>query len=330
MRARVYCLLSFKDKDCLSLIRPRYDLSVEDACTDVARTILWNSRHLDIFGIVLGDQPRDHGYRFLSWVPYWTLSLLYSRPIAFSDIKSSFRASQDCCHTPKADPVPSRLTVRGHIVGSVSKIVPCSFDSGYYMDSIKDILRVEAITAWVKNCLESSSLQYDTQEGRTNLAVSIFQTLLVDSAFGENQPIPENIDELIGAYLDEKEITSVPAQPDSTSKAAEDGVGESATKSPQNLLRKVRGYSLVVQRKRVFISDRNHLGLAPLTIREEDLIFIIHGSKTPCVLRRPEGEYKDNEYRLISQCYLDGWMYGDNPEPVNKWWEAEPEEFVLV
>jgi hypothetical protein len=53
---------------------------------------------------------------------------------------------------------------------------------------------------------------------------------------------------------------------------------------------------------------------------------VLHDSKSPCILRRLDGEYADNEYRIISQCYLEGLMYGDNPEPTIRWWKHEPQQ----
>jgi len=32
--------------------------------------------------------------------------------------------------------------------------------------------------------------------------------------------------------------------------------------------------------------------------------------------------HQSKEYRFMGQCYLDGWMYGDNPRNY-RWWEKE-------
>jgi hypothetical protein len=88
----------------------------------------------------------------------------------------------------------------------------------------------------------------------------------------------------------------------------------------------------VAERKRVFVIDNLQLGMASSAAKIRDKIAIIHGSKVPCILREVEGGA--GEYRVISQCYLDGWMYGkspnDRPHPHGKWWEEKVDEFVLV
>jgi hypothetical protein len=334
VRDRVYSFLSFQDKDVTTPILPRYDLSVEAAYTNVARTAIENSGSLDVFGIVLGDLPRKHGHLFPSWVPDWTLSLPYSRPIAFSDLKTSFHACRDFTHKPIADPDPTKLTVRGIIVGSIDKIVPQSFDTGYYMDNMRDILRVKALYNWLNDYFMRYDPIYDCKRNRIDLLLDIFRTLLADGAFGDTQPLPHNLADLLQAHNQEETLSRMSAPSILPSGESNDSHGESA-KKPVNLRQTftdLRRYSLVVQRKRLFISDRRHLGLAPLSIREGDLICILYGSKTPCVLRPLEEQKKvgKEEYQVVCQCYLNGWMYGENPGSEVPWWEEEPQEFVLV
>ena len=69
--------------------------------------------------------------------------------------------------------------------------------------------------------------------------------------------------------------------------------------------------------------------MAPNGVLVGDKIAILHGSKVPCVLRAVDEAKK--EYRVISQCYLDGWMFGaiiPRPHPHQKWWEEEPDDLV--
>jgi hypothetical protein len=130
-RDLVYSFLSFQDEGDSVSILPRYDLSLEAAYTNVARTILENSGDLDLFGIVFGDMPRENGGYLPSWVPDWTIARPYSLPIACADIKSSFRACRDFTYQPATDTDPLKLTVQGVVIGSVAAIIPHSFDGGY-------------------------------------------------------------------------------------------------------------------------------------------------------------------------------------------------------
>jgi hypothetical protein len=202
------------------------------------------------------------------------------------------------------------------------------------MDNMRDILRVKALYNWVNDYLMRYDPIYDCKRNRVNLVLDIFRTLLADGAFGDTQPLPHDLADLLQAHNQEETLSRMPAPSILPPSGSNGNQGESA-KRPVNLhqtFTDLRRYSLVVQRKRLFISDRRHLGLAPLSIREGDLICILYGSKTPCVLRPLEEQKKvgKEEYQVVSQCYLNGWMYGENPGSEVPWWEEEPQEFVLV
>jgi hypothetical protein len=91
---------------------------------------------------------------------------------------------------------------------------------------------------------------------------------------------------------------------------------------------------LVAENKQLFSTKNFQHGMAPDGIQVGDKIAILHGSKVPCVLRAVDGA--ENEYRVLSQCYLDGWMFGrgradvPQPHPHLKWWEEEVDDLVLV
>src|SRR3569833_2626822 len=103
----------------------------------------------------------------------------------------------------------------------------------------------------------------------------------------------------------------------------------------------VEALVLVAESKAVFFTEQLQLCMAVRGVKAGDSIAILYGSKTPCILRKTEvGDVK--EYRLISQCYLYGWMYGESPRefygkdpsksphPHGRWWVVDPDEFVLV
>ena len=95
---------------------------------------------------------------------------------------------------------------------------------------------------------------------------------------------------------------------------------------------KLENLVLVAKFKKVFCMEHLQLGMAPVAAKAGDRIAILHGSKVPCVLR--ETIATSGEYRIISQCYLDGWMYGKPPRvlphPHVTWWEEEADVFILV
>jgi hypothetical protein len=100
-----------------------------------------------------------------------------------------------------------------------------------------------------------------------------------------------------------------------------------AEKRQAEVLERVRGWGLIVQEKKVFLSGRGGLGLVPRSAWCGDLICVVYVSKAPCVLRRMEGsaEY----FRVLGQCYLDGWMYGEAPAGEG-WGEGGVRRFTIV
>lgn len=91
---------------------------------------------------------------------------------------------------------------------------------------------------------------------------------------------------------------------------------------------------LIAEHKQLFATVHFQLGLAPEGVKVGDKVAILHGSRTLCILRMVNEAA--GEYSVISQCYLDGWMFGEpwikipQPHPHQRWWEEEQDEFVLV
>jgi hypothetical protein len=60
--------------------------------------------------------------------------------------------------------------------------------------------------------------------------------------------------------------------------------------------------------KRLLVSERGLFGMTPPRARSGDAICILFGCSVPVVLREYEGR---NTYRLIGECYVDGFMNGE-------------------
>jgi hypothetical protein len=65
------------------------------------------------------------------------------------------------------------------------------------------------------------------------------------------------------------------------------------------------------------------MGLCPALARKGDMLVIIHGVDTPCVLRR----HRNGKYRFIGQCYVHGLMHGEAKDIVD---HDEARQFELV
>ena len=76
---------------------------------------------------------------------------------------------------------------------------------------------------------------------------------------------------------------------------------------------------------RRFFTTRLHgvMGLCPTLARKGDILVIIHGVSTPCVLRR----YRNGRHSFVGQCYAHGLMHGEAKEVFA---HCEVRQFELV
>jgi hypothetical protein len=60
--------------------------------------------------------------------------------------------------------------------------------------------------------------------------------------------------------------------------------------------------------RRMFKTERSHLGLGPYRIQEGDQVWVIFNATMPFILR-PTGN--TNEFNLVGDCYMQGFMHGE-------------------
>jgi hypothetical protein len=60
--------------------------------------------------------------------------------------------------------------------------------------------------------------------------------------------------------------------------------------------------------RRLFKTERSHLGLGQYHIQEGDQVWVIFNARIPFILR-PTGN--DNEFTLVGDCYMQGFMHGE-------------------
>jgi hypothetical protein len=101
----------------------------------------------------------------------------------------------------------------------------------------------------------------------------------------------------------------------------------------KDLLDRCRWGSLIMQHKKIFLCQGAEadacmdLGLATTAAEVGDVVCPLRGSKVPYILR--SFGHSSVRWRIIGQCYLDGWMYGEPPES-RDWKTGENERFHLV
>lgn len=88
--------------------------------------------------------------------------------------------------------------------------------------------------------------------------------------------------------------------------SSSEGSGSGEEESTKAGMEALVSASLVMNGRRLFISENGTVGLAPLDSREEDIICVLLGCRFPVVLRR-EGE----RYLLVGEAYVEGIMHGE-------------------
>lgn len=96
-----------------------------------------------------------------------------------------------------------------------------------------------------------------------------------------------------------------------------------------------------IMERRLVVTDRGYVGMAPSHAERGDVICVILGFSVPVVLRRRDSTNKAGEakqlkkswtetYEFIGECYLHGFMDGEVLDEENSHWKFERRNFQLV
>ena len=122
----------------------------------------------------------------------------------------------------------------------------------------------------------------------------MLRTLLADGAFGHVQPLSETTKELERVIAEEKTIIEMKQRID----AGEHIPNPRRWRGDYEILEKLWGWVLIAQKKVMFATKATdgvdelstiNLGLAASTVRVNDVIAVLHGSKVLIVLRPVAG-----------------------------------------
>ncbi|KAH0591664.1 hypothetical protein MHUMG1_10605 [Metarhizium humberi] len=314
----IYAFVGFETPEANPKIDVNYNLPVRQVWINAARTIIQNSGSLDIFAAARGDEVCR--YDLPSWVPDFSRCYPYARPITAPDFNTAFQASGGLQHIWQGAENTETLIVKGKMIGTITWFSPLSFDVKSHREEpqgTKAVLEYKEHASRMDRYLGN---QGDvTPQQRLELLGSynkLVRTLLADGAFGHEQPLGCSVNEIIEACENEDKT-----------QAAKDK-GEPGADANYKMLEKVRQWGLIVQHKRLFLSDQYDMGLVPKTARVGDLICLLYGSKVPCILRR--NSVGAERYRIISQCYVDGKMNCNGSPERRAWMEEDANKFVLV
>ena len=323
-RDLIFAFLAFRNGEDIKSTKESYQQTPENVWLQAAEQIIKTSGSLDIFAALSGDTPRQ--LRLPSWVPYWSDCFPYSRPIVAPG--SRFHASRGLPHIWKKHDDVHKLLVKGKIVDSIKAFAgtPTPFTKhGFGLSIDLNIIWI-TLPDYARRYLYGyrDALGDELLVKLQTLNSDLMRTLLCDGAMGSQQPlrcVPQ--------------MTRVITDAQSLRQLRDSGPNMDITAEQSEMLEayeKLEDLVMVAERKHMFWTENLQLGMACDDVEIGDRIAILHGSKVPCLLRAVGAD--SGEYRVISQCYLDGWMYGkplkERPHPHGKWWEEEQDEFVLV
>ena len=299
-----------------------YTLSVEEVFTRMAALYITNMPLLRALSTVEPSNRRR--YQDLpSWVPDFSVSQVFTTLMRSGTIGRHFDAALT---SSAAWPRP---TVHGNVLavqGARLDVVSADGDNFNFPGFILSILR---------SCLGRD--QYiATGETQTE---AVFRTLLADCFFTElysSAFLPrcktwlENfiIQEITGPLADDEDsvmdIAALLADvSDSPQHRLLPDLARIYDLRPQAAmcvaeLVKDRFHSELIamnHARRFFTTDEGFLGLGPYSMRPGDEVFLVTRSKVPFVLRKVEGPAHANEYRLVGECYVRGFMRGEGMTP---------------
>ncbi|KAM6507199.1 hypothetical protein FALCPG4_018581 [Fusarium falciforme] len=327
----IFAFLAFQRNEDITATGGMYGKSVEEVWRHAAEKIIQSSGNLDIFAASCGGSTVT-GLTLPTWVPCWTNCFPFGRPIATP--MSKFCASRGLPHVWVENDDPTKLTVKGKIIDRVEGIRGHFDYFQWWAHSVSFFLAFDVLVGSLQRSMYYSRfdpLFGDYRPIKEELLVPDFMTtVLADGALGAEQPLRK-----IDKYLDAVRACNKPRDLRESGRVL--GADE------QRLVEcyeKLEDLVLVAEHKCIFITEYFQLGMAARVTEPGDFVAILHGSQVPCILRKVEETR--NEYKLISQCYLHGWMYGNSPREVFgkdptqypqlkvRWWEEDPDEFVLV
>ncbi|KAJ4985628.1 ankyrin and het domain protein [Stagonosporopsis vannaccii] len=77
----------------------------------------------------------------------------------------------------------------------------------------------------------------------------------------------------------------------------------------------------ILAERSLFWTEQGYIGLGTCHMRTGDEVVVFAGDTTPFLLRKEEGaeeKQKEAVYKIVSDCYLAGWMYGPFPDQTVK------------
>ncbi|KAH9203959.1 heterokaryon incompatibility protein-domain-containing protein [Leptodontidium sp. 2 PMI_412] len=306
---KVYALIGVSESDdAFGIID--YSHSVREVYTHTARHIITSTQRLDVICVKQNDVDQ---YDLPSWAPDWTRPSSNSGAtvVGLHHHQPPFTASGDTLANFKFLSHGYVLRVSGFIIATIETIGMAFIQRPRRPPSeVAPIL--EAFHDWWNIFVGSHSNSTAAQAlfGRTiscgnwdHNDPQIYATKL-EAIFALSDDLLSDSDVL---RLNPPSRSSTLTQlGSSTPSLADDDNSIQGGEEEKIQLSAILSAGLTMNRRRLFVSQDNLVGLAPACAELGDVICVLLGCRYPVVLRR-----KGGHYLLVGEAYMDGYMYGE-------------------
>ncbi|KAK1749392.1 HET-domain-containing protein [Echria macrotheca] len=246
-----------------------------------------------------------------SWVPDWYL--IHSGPSHAGRLPGVYNASLKEAGVTEVQNLRRILSVRGHIIDAVEKLLPKPFGADHqavlkafptsYADTDRDArtrFRKERIRNLLRTCTANADLTGHTLSEET-VSTWIRGSFLMTDAYSDKEDGDEDEEE----EDDQDEHYETGSEEELFQDSSDGGFGD--------FLDSMTGYGQAVKAasegRRFLRTREGRMGLGPGGVAAGDVICVVFGCSTPLVLR-PD-PMKEGFYQLVGACYVQGVMYGE-------------------
>jgi hypothetical protein len=269
-RDKIYGLLSVaSDLDKLK-IEPNYSNSVKDVYIDVTHRLINTMGSLKVLGFV---ETLKHDEGLPSWVPDWRSQRMELFGDEVINAKQHYNATLGSKIQLRDLGDKHKLGLRGMLIDVVKRVT-----SGPLPDDAESHGYLMGHGLWWMRARTAIGPVY--KHTGEKLAVALGRTRFAD---------------------DKSNIPGEAADKDDIAKVREGENGSAQFRSYSNVVLNQTLYRCLITTR-----DR-YLGLAPLTVDEGDMIFLLRGADVPFILRK----VTEDEFQLVGQCYVHGIMNGE-------------------
>ncbi|CAK7229387.1 hypothetical protein SCUCBS95973_007205 [Sporothrix curviconia] len=313
-RDKVYGLLGVLPDDVQKHIVPDYSLSIKDVFTKAAEYIILKRKRLDVLGNAFHFPVHISPLGLPSWVPDWS-HISHMTPVDWPAGRFSASAST----TSKADIDSQNHRVLSTWAIEVDQVV----EPGIPVCTINTVNNfILSFLHWYamlqKHLRESNEAQKERAEDAFCRTLALDGIHPLFQAPGKWRTVTLHL----FASLAEENLPELPLPP-RLAEFAKDGCVDLHGVSRNAILQEV--FSPSMTGRSFFFSRSGIMGMGSGYLSAGDVAVVPLGCSTPLLLRK---DPDTDEYRFVSDAYLDGYMYG---KAITDWSSGllEPDRYII-